>query len=69
MPSSARWLRIACGCVRVRPMAAALVYLADAASEGIDVIRAMLIVGLVFVGVILLGELAHWWATARRNSQ
>jgi hypothetical protein len=49
-------------------MAAALVYLADAASEGIDVIRAMLIVGLVFVGVILLGELAHWWASARRDS-
>jgi hypothetical protein len=49
-------------------MAAALVFLADAASEGIDVIRAMLIVGLVFVGVIALGELAHWWATSRRGS-
>jgi len=42
--------------------------LADAAKEGIDVIRAMLIVGLVFVGVIVLGELAHWWASARRDS-
>jgi hypothetical protein len=51
-------------------MAAALVFLADAASEGIDVIRAMLIVGLVFVAVIVLGELAHWWAsTARRHSR
>ena len=49
-------------------MAAALVYLADAASEGIDVIRAMLIVGLVFVGVIALGELGHWVARTRRNS-
>jgi hypothetical protein len=47
-------------------MAAALVFLADAASEGIDVIRAMLIVGLVFVGVIVIGELAHWWASSRR---
>ncbi len=50
-------------------MAAAFAYVADAASEGIDVIRAMLIVGLVFIGVIVLGELAHWWATARRNSR
>ncbi|HVN61114.1 MAG TPA: hypothetical protein VMT59_07605 [Gaiellaceae bacterium] len=50
-------------------MAAALAYVADAASEGIDVIRAMLIVGLVFVGVIVLGELAHWWASARRNAR
>jgi hypothetical protein len=42
--------------------------LADAAREGIDVIRAMLIVGLIFIGVIAIGELAHWWATARRDS-
>jgi hypothetical protein len=48
-------------------MAAALVFLADAASEGIDVIRAMLIVGLVFVGVIVLGELAHWVSRTRKN--
>jgi hypothetical protein len=41
--------------------------LADAAKEGIDVIRAMLIVGLVFVGVIVLGELAHWFASTRKN--
>jgi hypothetical protein len=32
----------------------------DAASEGLDVIRGMLIVGLVFLGVILLGQTAHW---------
>ena len=32
----------------------------DAASEGLDVIRGMLIVGLIFLGVILLGELVHW---------
>ena len=53
-----------------RPMAAALVYLADAASEGIDVIPAMLIVGLVFVGVILprrARPLAR--ASARRDSR
>jgi hypothetical protein len=34
--------------------------LLDAASEGLDVIRGMLIVGLVFVAVIGLGQLTHW---------
>jgi hypothetical protein len=34
--------------------------LADNASEGKDVILAMLIVGLVFLSVIALGETAHW---------
>ncbi len=32
----------------------------DAASEGTHVILGMLIVGLIFLTVILLGELAHW---------
>jgi hypothetical protein len=41
-------------------MAALFLPLADAASEGLDVIRGMLIVGLVFVGTIALGQLAHW---------
>jgi hypothetical protein len=40
--------------------------LADAAEEGLNVIRGMLIVGLVFVGVIALGEFAHWYAHRRR---
>ena len=31
-----------------------------AAEEGKDVITAMLIVGLVFLSVILLGELSKW---------
>jgi hypothetical protein len=34
--------------------------LADAASEGKKVILAMLIVGLIFLGVIVLGETSHW---------
>jgi hypothetical protein len=34
--------------------------LADAASEGRDVVRGMLIVGLVFIGVIALGQFTHW---------
>ncbi len=32
----------------------------DAASEGLDVIIAMLIVGLIFLAVIGLGELLKW---------
>ena len=31
-----------------------------AAQEGLDVIRAMLVVGLIFLGVIVLGELTYW---------
>ena len=31
-----------------------------AAQEGLDVIRAMLVVGLIFAGVIVLGQLTHW---------
>jgi len=37
-----------------------------AAEEGKDVITAMLIVGLIFVGVIALGQLTHW-LRARRH--
>jgi hypothetical protein len=33
---------------------------ADAAEEGEKVIRAMLIVGLIFIGVIALGELTRY---------
>lgn len=31
-----------------------------AAEEGLDVIRAMLVVGLIFLSVIVLGELTKW---------
>jgi hypothetical protein len=31
-----------------------------AAQEGLDVIKAMLVVGLIFLSVIVLGELLHW---------
>jgi len=37
-----------------------------AAEEGKDVITAMLIVGLVFLSVIVLGELTHWLLHRRR---
>jgi hypothetical protein len=35
------------------------------AEEGRDVIIAMLLVGLVFLGVIALGQLARWFAARR----
>ena len=41
-------------------MVASLSVLADAASEGKHVILAMLIVGLVFIGVIALGQFFKW---------
>jgi hypothetical protein len=34
--------------------------LLDAASEGLHVIEGMLVVGLIFLAVIALGELANW---------
>jgi hypothetical protein len=40
--------------------------LADAATEGKKVITAMLIVGLIFIGVIALGETTHWLRSRRR---
>ena len=39
---------------------------ADAAAEGKKVITAMLIVGLVFVGVIALGETTKAWNHRRK---
>jgi hypothetical protein len=38
----------------------------DAATEGKKVITAMLIVGLVFIGVILLGEGTHTLSVRRK---
>jgi heme/copper-type cytochrome/quinol oxidase subunit 2 len=38
-----------------------------AAQEGKKVIIAMLIVGLVFLGVIVLGETTHWLRHRRRR--
>ena len=38
-----------------------------AAQEGSKVVEIMLATGLVFVGVIALGELAHWVAKQRQR--
>ena len=40
---------------------------ATAAEEGKKVIIAMLIVGLIFIGVIALGETVHWLRGRRRE--
>ena len=45
----------------------ALLPLGDAASDGTKVILAMLVVGLIFVGVIALGETTHWLGERRRG--
>ena len=42
--------------------------LADAASEGKRIIIAMLIVGLIFLSVIVLGETTHWLRRRRRRA-
>jgi hypothetical protein len=39
----------------------------DAATEGKKVITGMLIVGLIFIGVIALGETVHWLRGRRRE--
>ena len=38
---------------------------ADAATEGKKVLLAMLIVGLIFIGVIALGQLSRWFRHRR----
>lgn len=37
-----------------------LVAARTSAQEGLDVIKAMLYVGLIFLGVIVVGEITHW---------
>ena len=39
----------------------------DAVSEGTHVILGMLIVGLIFLTVILLGQFTHWAGHRRRE--
>jgi hypothetical protein len=50
-------------------MLAALWFVADAASEGRKVVLWMLVVGLIFIGVIALGELTHHLSTKRKASK
>jgi len=48
---------------------AALWLVADAAEEGKNVILSMLVVGLVFLGVIGLGDLTHHAAAKRKRAK
>ena len=50
-------------------MLAALSFVADAASEGRKVVLSMLVTGLVFVGVIALGELTAYLGHKRRAAK
>ena len=50
-------------------MSALAPFLADAAEEGKNVVLSMLVVGLVFVGAVLLGDLYAWRARKRHNSR
>ena len=46
-------------------MLAALWVLADAAEDGKKIVLSMLVVGLVFVGVIVVGDVLHHYALKR----
>ena len=50
-------------------MLAALLFVADAAEEGRKVVLSMLVTGLVFVGVIALGELTHYLGHKRKSAK
>jgi len=50
-------------------MLAALWFVADAASEGRSVVLSMLVTGLVFVGVIALGELTSYLGHKRKSAK
>jgi hypothetical protein len=41
----------------------------DAAEEGRRIITAMLIVGLIFAGIVVVGELVHWYRHDRGRYQ
>ena len=50
-------------------MPAAFGVLADAAEEGRNVVLSMLVVGLVFIGVIVLGDLYHHASAKRKRAK
>jgi hypothetical protein len=49
------------GCARVARVPALLsIFVADAAEEGRNVIIGMLIVGLIFAAIVVIGEYVHY---------
>jgi hypothetical protein len=69
MRSSAHVLRTTCTWGKVALVLAVFLFLADAAAEGRKVVLSMLVVGLVFVGVIVLGELTHALGAKRKAAK
>jgi hypothetical protein len=68
-PSGGRLPPIGSGSARVpaaMDLLLGLPLLQDAAEEGKKIITAMLVVGLIFIGVIALGQLSRW-ARHRRH--
>ena len=47
-------------------MLASFLFLADAAEEGRKVVLSMLVVGLVFVGVIVIGDVVHYLSAKKK---
>ena len=58
--------RTSAACVSIWRVNALAFILFDSAKEGKKVVLGMLATGGVFIGVIALGQLAHW-AGSRRN--
>jgi hypothetical protein len=50
-------------------MTAAFWVLADAAEEGRNVVLSMLVVGLAFIGVIVLGDVVHHASAKRKRAK
>ena len=50
-------------------MLASLWFVADAAEEGRNVVLSMLVVGLIFIAVILLGDLNSYRAAKRKQAK
>jgi hypothetical protein len=50
-------------------MLAAFWFVADAAEEGRKVVLSMLVVGLVFVAVVVLGDGWHYLANRRKQAR
>jgi hypothetical protein len=63
-PSLVRWQRTTAASVNVRSDMADLFALlaTDVATEGKDIVLSMLVVGLIFIGVIAVGQLVRWLA-------
>ena len=67
-PSQQPLLRTSAACVSIWLVNALAFVLFDASKEGKRIVLGMLATGGVFIGVIALGQLAHW-ASSRRHKR